>query len=362
MPTIYRSGDPGAPPMDGTPGAMVNVLDGCLVHGYGALATGVLTSDNNNVVAGDTVTIGSITYTFRASVTVLNDVQIGANADASLLNLINTINLTGSAGTTYMLAQSGHPEVYSVISVTAHAFMITAKRPGTLGNAVGTTETAASLSWGGTTLTGGSVSKASLGWTKDYSALARGIYRAPVASGGSRTYLEVIDNSPDVSNGSFNARVQGLETVSALGGGVLLSSGSGPFGHLVNASWAKSAALSWVQRPWMFIGDDRTFYLFVQAGQAANAYYCFAFGDHRSLVAGDTAKGFLLAHGAFATASSYSTSELTGVGGIAIQQGHYLQRNWSGVISNISWGKQGDGGWRGNPLCDIWGHDHTSCS
>src|SRR3954453_23312975 len=132
MPTIYRSGDLGAPPMDGTPGAMVNVLDGCLVHGYGALATGVLTSDNNNVVAGDTVTIGSITYTFRASAAAVNDVLIGANADASLLNLINTINLTGSAGTTYVLAQSGHPEVYSVIAVTAHAFMITAKRPGTL--------------------------------------------------------------------------------------------------------------------------------------------------------------------------------------------------------------------------------------
>jgi hypothetical protein len=314
---------------------------------------GLLTSDNTgNVTAGDTVTIGSTTYTFRAAVSVANDVLIGGSVDASLLNLINTINLSGSAGTTYIAAQSANPEAYAFAAVAAHAITIVAKRPGTLGN-IATTETAATLSWGNTTLIGGSVSRASLGWTKDFSALARGIYRAPAASGGSRTYLEVIDNTPDPTNGAPNARVQGLETVSLLGPGIALSSGSGQFANGVNEEWQKSSTTSCApvnQRPWLLIGDDRTFYLFIQTGApGVGIYYMYGFGDHRSLVAGDTYKGLILGrvgYNVIASGTSYtndsSASNQSGVAG-----GHYLQRNWSGVAPGIQFGKQGDAGWRG---------------
>jgi len=328
---------------------MINVLDGCLVHGYGALATGVLTSDNNNVANGDTVTIGSITYTFKTAITgAAYDVLIGANADGSLLNLLQAINFSGSLGTTYSNATTGHPEVSAATVVTAHSFVVTAKRPGTLGNSVGTTKAATSLSWGSPTLTGGSVSKASLGWTKDYTALARGIYRAPAASGGSRCYLEVIDNTPDVSNGAIVARVLGMETVTALGSGITPSSGSGLFANLVNETWLKSASqVAFPQRIWVLFGDDRTFYLFVQAGTVTSAYHMYAFGDHRSLVAGDVTKGFIWGHNTFATPATWSSGELGGAQSPSTMIGHYLQRNWSGVISNTLFGKAGDMGFRG---------------
>jgi hypothetical protein len=342
MPTIYRSTEVGAPPMDGGAGSLVNVLDACLVHGYGALATGVLTSDNTaNVSNGDTVTIGSITYTFRsAAPSVVNEVLISGTADASLLNLINTINLTGTAGTTYISAQTAHTEVYAQVAVAAHAVTVFAKRPGTLGNALVTTETAATLSWGGGTLTGGSVSKAALGWTKDYAAPARAIYRPPA---GTRCFLEVIDNTPDVTNGAVNARVLGWESVTSLGTGIAESTGGGRFGTPSNPQWQKSATTTCGPnnfRTWMLIGDDRTFYLWIFTGSGAAGYYTYGFGDIRSLVAGDAAKGFIIGQGGFFSGIG-TTSYNNEFGGYLNQTntGHYLQRNWSGVISNVNFGK-----------------------
>jgi hypothetical protein len=56
-------------------------------------AAGTLTSDNTNVSNNETVTIGSTVYTFKTTLTgAANEVLIGANADASLTNLVALIN------------------------------------------------------------------------------------------------------------------------------------------------------------------------------------------------------------------------------------------------------------------------------
>ncbi len=134
----------------------------------GALAVGTLTSGASgavDVTAGDTVTIGSTTYTFRAAVALNNEVKVSGTADGSLLNLIRAINNSGgTAGTDYSVS-AANPDVTAATSVTSHAFVVTAKNNGT-GAAVATTETAATLSWGGTTLASGSV--ASQGAAKLY--------------------------------------------------------------------------------------------------------------------------------------------------------------------------------------------------
>lgn len=128
------------------------------VVGSAVAATGTLTSDNTNVANNDTVTIGPKTYTFKTALTPTEgEVLIGASADASLLNLINAINHTGTPGTDYSCA-AAHISVTAAVSVTAHAFAITAIAAGTGGNAIATTETSAHLSWGGATLAGGSAS------------------------------------------------------------------------------------------------------------------------------------------------------------------------------------------------------------
>lgn len=121
----------------------------------GVCASGTLTSDNTNVADGDTVTIGTKVYTFKTELgTTEGQVLIGANADASLLNLIRAINHSGTPGTDYHCA-AAHPTVSAATSVTSHAFAVTAKADGADGNAIATTETSAHLSWGAATLASG---------------------------------------------------------------------------------------------------------------------------------------------------------------------------------------------------------------
>lgn len=125
------------------------------VSATGTFAKATLTSNNTNVSDADTVTIGNKTYTFKTALTPTEgEVLIGANADASLLNLIRAINHTGTPDTDYKCA-AAHTQVSAASAVTAHAFLLTSLTIGTAANAYASTETAATLSFGGTTFAGG---------------------------------------------------------------------------------------------------------------------------------------------------------------------------------------------------------------
>jgi PKD repeat protein len=67
------------------------------------LSNNVKVGISGNVSAGQTITVGPIVYTFRASVgATANEVKIGASGAATLLNLIDAINRkTSTAGTAY---------------------------------------------------------------------------------------------------------------------------------------------------------------------------------------------------------------------------------------------------------------------
>ncbi len=120
-----------------------------------AAGTSTLTSNNTNVTDGDTVTIGSTVYRFKNTMSQAYDVKIGADADASLLNLIRAINGSGTVGTDWFVGTAVHPTVSAATSVTSHAFLITSKAKGTAQNAIATTDTATTLSWTGSTLANG---------------------------------------------------------------------------------------------------------------------------------------------------------------------------------------------------------------
>jgi hypothetical protein len=124
--------------------------------------TGTLTSDNTAPSDGDTVTIGSKTYTFKTALTPTEgEVLINSTADAALLNLIRAINHSGTPGTDYQCA-AANTRVTAATSVTSHAFAITSKGKGTVeALTVATTETSAHLSFGAATLTGGTDASAS---------------------------------------------------------------------------------------------------------------------------------------------------------------------------------------------------------
>lgn len=119
-------------------------------------STGTLTWDNAAGPANnDTVTIGSKTYTFKTALTPTEgEVLLNGGGDAALLNLIRAINHSGTPGTDYKCA-AANTQVTAATSVTSHAFAVTAIVPGISGDAIATTDTAANLSWGAATLTGG---------------------------------------------------------------------------------------------------------------------------------------------------------------------------------------------------------------
>lgn len=123
----------------------------------GALATGTLTSTGTAPANNDTVTIGSITYTFKtalSSSTAAYEVLIGASASVALDNLKAAINNSGGTpGTTYGSGTIAHPQV-TAGTKTATTLAVDARYKA-IGNTIATTETSTQLSWGGATLASG---------------------------------------------------------------------------------------------------------------------------------------------------------------------------------------------------------------
>lgn len=120
----------------------------------GSHAVSVFTS-SGVVIDGETITIGSIVYTAKATPASAYDVAMGANAEAFLANLKKAINGTGygdSAG--YALGTVAHPDVVAVAS-DATTLTIRGRVPGTSLNTKATTETFTNGSWPDTTLGGG---------------------------------------------------------------------------------------------------------------------------------------------------------------------------------------------------------------
>lgn len=123
---------------------------------YGTKAGGVLNSSNTNPSDASTVTIDTKVYTFKNTLSAVEgQVKIGANADATQLNLIRAINYTGTPGTDYVAAAM-HPTVAADPTVAVdYSITVHAREYGEAGNLIATTSTAGALTWAATTLTDG---------------------------------------------------------------------------------------------------------------------------------------------------------------------------------------------------------------
>ena len=119
-------------------------------------ATGVLTL-TGNAVAGETVTIGGVTYTFVTgdAGAVPYAVKVGAAATNTLDHLWHAITAGAGAGTEYGTGTAAHPSVTAAAGA-GDTIDVTALTAGAAGNSIGTTETMTAGSWGASTLTGGS--------------------------------------------------------------------------------------------------------------------------------------------------------------------------------------------------------------
>jgi hypothetical protein len=102
-----------------------------------------------------TITIGNKVYTTQTALTnVDGNVLIGANAAATLQNLKDAINLTGTPGVQYALAMTKNTQAVAG-AVTATTLVIYSNVPGSVGNLVPTTETQTNASFGAATMAGG---------------------------------------------------------------------------------------------------------------------------------------------------------------------------------------------------------------
>ncbi len=108
----------------------------------------------------EVVVVDGTTYTFQ---TVLTDVDgnvlIGGSAQASLTNLFNAINLTGTPGTDYAASMTIHPTFTSTNS-DATQLMVAHKDGGTTGNGKTMTTDGANATWGATTPSAGGLNTA----------------------------------------------------------------------------------------------------------------------------------------------------------------------------------------------------------
>lgn len=123
---------------------------------YAKHAGGVLTVAGATVpTAAQTLTIGAVTYTWRAAVTTTaNEILIGDDAPACLANLKAAINLDTSLGAVYGSATVVHPTVHAG-ELTSTTLTLQAKTGGTGGNSLASTSTTTSWTFGGATLANG---------------------------------------------------------------------------------------------------------------------------------------------------------------------------------------------------------------
>lgn len=89
---------------------------------------------------------------------VANEVKVGANANATLQNLKDAVNGTGTAGTQYATGTEASTEILAGdIDTDLHTLTVAARTAGGAGNALAKSETSSHLDWDGTDayMTGG---------------------------------------------------------------------------------------------------------------------------------------------------------------------------------------------------------------
>lgn len=168
-------------------------------------AVSVLTSDATNVLEGETVRIGEIIYTFRATTVAAYDINIGVSAAESLDFLKAAINASGTGdGSDYHEGTAAHPYVVATTN-TDTTQEIQAKIPGLAANSLVTTETSTHLSWADTTLGGGTGA-----------SVAGVTTAAALLTIGTRTYTFVDELSETAADAIVDQILYGANAAAAL--------------------------------------------------------------------------------------------------------------------------------------------------
>lgn len=260
----------GAPTLSGTAGALISVLDYCLKDGWGSITLTSLVVANN--VATATYNSGHNFANYSGSV---GPVITIAGATPSGLNGQWRINVTSSTQFTF---------VTSGISDQTATGTITAKR-------------------------------SPLGWGKTHSGTNLAAYQAGT---GNNLYLRVDDTT------TTYASMVGYESMSDVNTGTNKFPGSTTYYYALKSNSADGNA-----RPWILIGNDRAFYLFVAENNSyTTSFGGTFFGDILTLrLAGDSYSTALIASTSNSSQSNFPTLQI----GSTIT-GHILARNYAQTI------------------------------
>ena len=228
----FHSGMGGAPVLSGTAGAMLALLDACLVNGFN------LQTLTSLVVAANVATATKASH----GVVVGQLVEIAGASPAGLNGLQR---VTGIGGNTFTFTTSG-------ISDQTATGTITAKTP-------------------------------PAGWEKAFSGTNKAAYRS--LNGASNKPVLRLDDT-----GTTSARVVGYEAMTDV------DTGTGPFPTAAQMSggayWLKSATADSTARAWTLVADDQGFWLIRTHGAAT--YTSFdAFTEFASEKPGDLYNAWL---------------------------------------------------------------------
>lgn len=121
----------------------------------GTAATGSVIFSATNPTETETITVDGIEYVVNATpaTTGAYSIDLSDTENTLAANFKNAINRTGTAGTDYSLYIAAHPTVSA--SGAAATITITARRPGSAGNAITLAAAGGSTTVSGATLTGG---------------------------------------------------------------------------------------------------------------------------------------------------------------------------------------------------------------
>jgi flagellin len=218
--------------------AMPSLSAAALDLNFGSFATGTIDL-MANPQAGNTVTIGTQTYTFEAagSATAADEVALGTSANATLLNLQMAVNgLPGAGDATYGVGTSPNASA-QITSVNGGSATVQALQAGTAGNSIPLSAVLTAGAGGVVApLTGGAAVVAPKGTlllpaqptAGDTLTIGSTTYTF-VASGDATTGSEV------ALGASINATLQNLE-------GAVNTGGAGAGGTYYTSSGANSAA------------------------------------------------------------------------------------------------------------------------
>jgi len=193
-------------------------------------------------------------------------------------------------------------------------------------------------------LVNGYGSKPAAGWTKAFSGTNLAAYKM---GGSIGHYLRVDDSGPG-AGGPIEARVRGFVTMSDV------NTGTGQFPSVsqkTNGLFVrKSATSDSTPRPWLIVADNKTFYMWVLTGDAADRYYGWSFGEFFSLVSTDPMRSIIIARDSENSLSMTAAVDGLGFGVFGLGSldssvvGGYVAGTVNGDMSSTAYSRLGDAG------------------